>query len=258
MFRIKHGNIYDETFFAGQVEQSLRSARAVVRVVQRLFAPRSIVDVGCGLGAWLHAFSEMGIDQICGIDGDYINRQDLLIPQAKFIPQDLSQPFEIPGRYDLALSLEVAEHLSREAGARLVRILSQVAPLVMFSAAVPGQGGSYHINEQWPAYWRSLFADEGFRLFDPIRPLIRNDSSVGWWYRQNLLLFASPQGVSTHQRLGREVATGKEMEWVYISLVKKSRNLRSTLRNLPGVPWAWNHVKPWVHLKTHQISEPTN
>jgi SAM-dependent methyltransferase len=258
MFRIRPSSVYDEGFFAGHVEQSLRSARAVVPVIDRLFGPRSVVDVGCGLGAWLRAFSEVGIKQICGIDGDYVNRQNLLIPRAKFIPQDLSQPFEIPGRYDLAMSLEVAEHLSEEAGARLIHRLTQAAPLVMFSAAVPGQRGSHHINERWPAYWRSLFANQGFSLFDPIRPLIRDDSSVRWWYRQNLLLFASPEGVSGHQRLGREVAAGKEMEWVHISLVKKSRDLRSTLRSLPGVPWVWSQVKPWLRPKPHHIPEATN
>jgi hypothetical protein len=243
----KYSSVYDDAFFAEQVEQCLQSARAVVRVVHQLFTPRSVVDVGCGLGAWLRAFSEMGIDQICGIDGHYVNRQNLLIPPEKFISQDLSRPFEIPGRYDLAMCLEVAEHLSAKAGARLVQALSQAAPLVMFSAAVPGQGGSYHINEQWPAYWRSLFAAEGFRLFDPIRPLIRDEASVRWWYRQNLLLFASPEGVSAHQQL-RQVVQGKEMEWVHLSLVDKPRGLRSTLRNTPGIRWAWNFAKR-VRLK---------
>ena len=257
MFR-KKPSVYDDAFFAQQVEHSLRSARAVAPVVHRLFGARSVVDVGCGLGAWLRAFSEVGIEHICGIDGDYVNRQNLLIPSAKFIAQDLSRPFEIPGRYDLAMSLEVAEHLSGKAGARLVHTLTQAAPLVMFSAAVPGQGGSHHINEQRPAYWRSLFADEGFRLFDPIRPLIRDNRSVRWWYRQNLVLFASPEGVSAHPQLGPEVAAGEEMEWVHISLVNKPRDLRATLRNLPGVPWAWSHVKPWFRPKPHHIPEPTN
>jgi ubiquinone/menaquinone biosynthesis C-methylase UbiE len=96
MFRTKHSNVYDDAFFALQVERSLRSARVVAPVVHPLFSPRSVVDVGCGLGAWLRAFSEVGIGQICGIDGDYVNRQNLLIPRAKFITQDLSRPFEIP------------------------------------------------------------------------------------------------------------------------------------------------------------------
>jgi SAM-dependent methyltransferase len=253
--RTTNSSVYDEAFFAGQVEQCLQSARAVVRVVHRLFTPRSVVDVGCGLGAWLHAFSEMGVNEVCGIDGDYVNRRNLLIPPAKFISQDLGRPFEIPGRYDLAMCLEVAEHLSAQAGARLVQALSQAAPLVMFSAAVPGQGGLHHINEQWPAYWRALFTAEGFRLFDPIRPLIRDEASVRWWYRQNLLLFASPEGVSAHQRLRREVMPGKEMEWVHFSLVDKPRGLRSTLLKVPGIRWAWSHAKPWVRPNRPSTSQ---
>ena len=91
MFRTKYSSVYDDPFFAIQVEQSLQSARVVAPVVHRLFSPRSVVDVGCGLGAWLRAFSEEGIGQICGIDGDFVNRQNLLIPRAKFIAQDLSR-----------------------------------------------------------------------------------------------------------------------------------------------------------------------
>jgi hypothetical protein len=132
------------------------------------------------------------------------------------------------------MSLEVAEHLSGKAGARLVHTLTQAAPLVMFSAAVPQQRGSHHINEQWPGYWRSLFTDEGFRLFDPIRPLIRAtvpyNSSIG-----RICFFFSQQGVSAHPRLGPEVVAGEEMGWVHISLVTTPRDLRATLRNVPGL-----------------------
>jgi 2-polyprenyl-3-methyl-5-hydroxy-6-metoxy-1,4-benzoquinol methylase len=87
-------------------------------------------------------------NEICGVDGNHINPKDLLIPQKSFVSLDLRQPFDIPGRYDLVICLEVAEHLSPESGRYLVRALSQAAPLVFFSAAVPGQGGSYHVNEQ--------------------------------------------------------------------------------------------------------------
>jgi hypothetical protein len=97
------------------------------------------------------------------------------------------------------MSLEVAEHLSGKAGACLVHTLTQAAPLVMFSAAVPGQRGSHHINEQWPGYWRSLFTDEGFRLFNPIRPLIRAtvpyNSGIG-----RICFFLLPNRVYLHIR----------------------------------------------------------
>ena len=258
MLGTNYGNVYDQTFFAGQVQQSLGSARVVVRTLCQLFNPKSVVDVGCGRGAWLRAFTELGVHEICGIDGDYVDRKNLLIPESKFIGTSLAEPFDIWNSYDLAICLEVAEHLSGRAGARLVHTLTQAAPLVLFSAAVPGQGGSHHINEQWPSYWRSLFAAEGFKLFDPIRPLIRHDSSVQWWYRQNLLVFASPNSIGAYPQLGEEVARGSELEWIHFSLVRKSRDLRSTLRNMPGVPWTWSHLKPWVRPIIRRLQEPAN
>src|SRR5262245_16248653 len=157
MLHTKLSSVYDQRFFDGQYENSLQSARAVARVICQLFHPQSVVDVGCGLGSWLKAFIEAGAERICGIDGDCVNRDALLIPPETFVGKDLTRPFEIPGAFDLAISVEVAEHLSDEAGACLVRALSKVAPLVLFSAAIPGQGGSRHINEQWPSYWRSRF-----------------------------------------------------------------------------------------------------
>jgi hypothetical protein len=111
------------------------------------------------------------------------------------------------------------------------------------------QGGSRHIDEQWPAYRRSRFGAEGLKLFDPIRPMIRNDTSMQWWYRQNLLVFASPEGIRAHPQLGPEVAAGVEMGWVYVAMAEKRRDLRGTLRNMPRVPWAWSYLKPWLSPK---------
>ena len=255
MLRTNHGSIYDESFFEEHIYQSLQSARAVSRIICRLFDPQSVVDVGCGLGAWLRAFGELGVEQICGIDGSYVNRDKLLIPDANFVSTEVDSQFDIAGRYDLAMCLEVAEHLPPKAGVRLVHSLTQASPLVLFSAALPGQGGSHHINEQWPSYWRSLFAVEGFRLFDPIRPLIRDDSSVRWWYRQNLLLFASPKSIAAYPELGQELPAGGEIEWVHISVLRKPFDLRSTLRGMPGVRWTWSHLKPWVRPRTRHIHQ---
>ena len=150
-------SVYDQGFFAAQGEQSLRSARVVAGAICQLFSPKSVVDVGCGRGGWLRAFTELGVHDICGIDGDYVDRKNLLIPESSFVAENLTKRFDIWKSYDLAMCLEVAEHLPASAGARLVHTLTQAAPLVLFSAAVPGQGGSHHINEQWPGY---LFGQE--------------------------------------------------------------------------------------------------
>ena len=184
---------YQPEFYDAVTEGSINSARAVVpRVLQLLgdSPPESIVDVGCGAAAWLSIFREHGVKTVVGLDGDYVPRSSLRIEPECFRAVDLTKPFTIERRFDLAMSLEVAEHLPHASAEDFVASLCRLASLVLFSAAVPGQGGTNHINEQWPWYWRHWFGKQGFRMFDPIRPLIFHDRRVEWWYRQNLYLFA--------------------------------------------------------------------
>jgi hypothetical protein len=91
----------------------------------------------------------------------------------------------------LALSLEVAEHLPPESANSFVASLVQLAPAVLFSAAVPGQGGVQHINEQWQSFWARCFERQGYRTVDILRPRIWADSRVAFYYRQNALLYVA-------------------------------------------------------------------
>src|SRR5262245_11052980 len=129
----------------------------------------SVVDVGCGRGAWLRAFRENGVEVIAGMDGDHIATSKLLIEPLSFRCVDLTKPLRSTEKYDLAVCLEVVEHLPSTAGRSLIASLTSVAPLVLFSAAIPGQRGTGHINEQWPPYWQSIFAGHGYVRLDPIR-----------------------------------------------------------------------------------------
>jgi hypothetical protein len=125
----------------------------------------------------------------------------LEIPARDFIRADLSAPLNLGRRFDLAISLEVAEHLPPEAAEGFVKTLTSAAPIVAFSAAVPGQTGVNHLNEQWPAYWAGLFARFGYEAIDCLRPVIWDDEEIEWWYAQNLLLFAEPAGVEANAAL---------------------------------------------------------
>lgn len=183
---------YTTEFFDEQRAASVTSARHVVPIVVDLIGPRSVVDVGCGIGGWLSVFAEHDILDSIGIDGDYVDRSELLIPAARFLGRDLAEPVELDRRFDLALSLEVAEHLPEASAGLFVRSLTQLAPTVLFSAAVPGQGGIHHVNEQWPSYWASRFAEHDFVAIDALRPRVWNNKAVAWWYAQNMLLFVSP------------------------------------------------------------------
>ena len=183
--------LYNDSFFADVDRGSARSAAIVVPMIERLFVPwcpdRRLVDVGCGTGAWSAVWQGLGWS-ILGIDGDYAAPW-LAKQKMRFHAQDLTQPVVIEEKFDLALCLEVAEHLPRNAAVTLVQSLCRLSPIVVFSAAQPGQGGTGHINEQPLNFWRDLFQDQGFDCFDPVRPMIRGDQKICPWYRYNLLIF---------------------------------------------------------------------
>lgn len=179
---------YDASFFAGQSGGSYASARVVLGEVQRLLPFRSACDVGCGAGTWLRALAEMGVEDLMGLDGAYA-RSSLQVPAERFRATDLAAPFTVERGFDLALSLEVAEHLPPRRAESFVEDLVRLAPAVLFSAAVPGQGGTQHLNERWQDYWVELFARHGYAAHDVIRPRIWNEAVVEPWYRQNTLLF---------------------------------------------------------------------
>lgn len=227
-------DIYSKDFFAAQFTGALESARVVVPLVCNLIHPQRVIDVGCGRGAWLRAFYENGADFIRGFDGDYVDRASLLIPQESFISADLARLTSLSGNYDLAVCLEVLEHLSAKSGSDLVVALTASAPVVLFSAAMPGQGGTGHVNEQWPEYWHKLFSDRGFRLLDPIRPLIRDNQRVKFWYRQNILLFASQKAIADNAALKTELEREPQaaVEWVHVSMVRKKRTAKTLLHAL--------------------------
>jgi SAM-dependent methyltransferase len=183
---------YSSVFFKHQQAGSARSAEVVVPIVNAHFHPRSVVDVGCGVGGWLKAFSDAGANDILGLDGPYVDPQFLKIPRESFRAADLTKLRELERRFDLACSLEVAEHLPEECARQFVALLVKAAPVVMFSAAVPYQGGTDHINEQWQSYWCALFEMHGYVAVDCVRPQIFGDARVDWWYRQNILIYCEP------------------------------------------------------------------
>ena len=186
---------YDEEFFATKGAGARASARAVMPCLLELTSPRSVVDVGCGTGTWLSVARELGIDDVLGLDGEWVHAEALEIPADRFRAVDLAAAPALARRFDLALSLEVAEHLASAAAERFVGLLVATAPLVAFSAAIPGQGGNGHLNEQWPRYWAERFAAHGYEVVDCLREPLWEDERVEWWYRQNLLLFGAPDAL---------------------------------------------------------------
>lgn len=181
--------IYGKRFFEEQSEGSIRSAEIIVPRVLSLFSVSSVVDIGCGVGGWLSVFEKNGIHDYIGIDGDYISREALKIPAERFQPEDLVSLKNVGRKFDLACSLEVAEHLPEQVAEQFVEALVGAAPVILFSAAIPNQGGTNHINEQWQSYWFELFLHHNYHAFDCIRPSVYGDEQVKWWYRQNCIIY---------------------------------------------------------------------
>jgi hypothetical protein len=130
------------------------------------------------------------VRDLLGVEGGWALKAKLAIAREKLLVHDLGTPLKLERRYDLALSLEVAEHLPASQAQAFVQTLCEAADRVVFSAAIPGQGGRHHVNERWPFYWSELFDGFGYECYDLLRPKIWNNPGVLWYYAQNCLIFA--------------------------------------------------------------------
>jgi SAM-dependent methyltransferase len=229
---------YSCDFFQSHRDGAWRSARATVPLILDLLVVQSVIDVGCGQGTWLAVFHECSVTNICGIDGDYIDHERLEIPAECFIAHDLQQPLRVSRQFDLAMSLEVAEHLPPESADSIVTSLVQLAPVVLFSAAAPFQGGTHHVNEQWPAYWAERFAAHDYLPIDCLRRKLWNRDDVEWWYAQNMFLYAKRAFLEDHDVLLREhqacpmalslVHPRRYLEWVEWGIAQSQRTFEQT------------------------------
>lgn len=170
---------------------NLKDASLIVPAIMDLINPKSVVDIGCGLGTFLNIFKRHGVNQVLGVDGKWVNK-DLLfsyINPAEFLEWNLEEAIKLEQKYDLVVSLEVAEHLSPKAANTFIKNLVNAGDVILFSAAIPNQGGQNHINEQWLTYWEEKFNQHEFILHDVIRPIFWENEDLFIWYKQNMVLF---------------------------------------------------------------------
>jgi len=174
-----------------EVTHNLVSPSIIVPLLIDFIQPASVVDVGCGIGTFLNQFKENGIENLLGFDGEWLNI-DLLekyIDKSKVQIVDLQNTISIDRKFDLAISLEVAEHVEGKYADIFVENLIKLSDVIVFSAAFPGQGGQNHVNEQWPDYWINKFKNHNYQVFDVLRSIFWDDERIDLWYRQNTFLF---------------------------------------------------------------------
>jgi SAM-dependent methyltransferase len=201
---MQNSQSYNRDFYRAHESGSRQSAKEIVPLVLELIRPGSVVDVGSGTGTWLSVFKESGITDFLGVDGDWVDRDALEIPEDSFLSCDFTKPFRIERQFDLVVSLEVAEHLPLECAETFVESLINLGDVILFSAAIPCQGGTDHFNEQWPDYWANLFEQKGYITSDCIRDKVWQNDLVEWWYAQNTLVFIKRNSLEKYPLLKKE------------------------------------------------------
>lgn len=191
----------DARFFQQRDDFTRAAAERIVPLLLELYSPKSVIDLGCGVGTWLSVFQGHGVHEVHGIDGWEVDTSLLQIAPKDFEKHDLSHKMAVGRHYDLAISLEVAEHLPPRSAGDFVKTLVDLAPVVLFSAAIPNQGGINHVNEQWPQYWAEMFAGHNYVAIDTLRRQIWRDDSIKGWYRQNIFMFSRLDILEGHPAL---------------------------------------------------------
>jgi SAM-dependent methyltransferase len=229
---------YSEKFYEEMETTSVTSAEVIVPIVMDLVSPKSVIDVGCAEGRWLSVFSKAGA-KIFGIDGSWVKPERLVIPKEQFQSVNLEKPFRVDRSADLAMTLEVAEHLPDSSADGFIESLVKLAPVILFSAAIPMQGGSHHINEQWPDYWARKFSKHGYIPADCVRRRIWDDKRVSFFYAQNIFIYAKESELKKYPKLQAEIYAGNDRTlslvhpYLYEYYAKRWRMLVPFLGKLP-------------------------
>lgn len=186
---------YTDTFYSERHNNTIKAAKAVIKTVMKILPTiNSVVDFGCGVGSWLYVFkNHHNIPEIIGLDGDWVPNKQLVIDKNEFIETNMENTVNLNKRFDLAISLEVAEHISQKNASIFVKNIITHSDMIIFSAAIPFQGGSNHINEQWQSYWSDMFEAYGYRAIDIIKPAIWNNDEIPYYYKQNIVLYVNKE-----------------------------------------------------------------
>lgn len=234
---------YNPDFYKTTHRISSKDAREIVPILLNKLSAKSVIDVGCGTGAWLNAFVDAGLDDICGIEGEWAPTDFLRFSPDNIIRADLVDPPTAHRKFDLVVSIEVAEHLPESSADNFVELLADLGDQIVFSAAIPGQGGNAHVNEQWPDYWHEKFAKHGFAICD-IRQDFWENKNIDPCIRQNLFILLrhpsgkTPAGYKSPPRMVHPELYSFALEKLgWTSVLQQHMTLRKAVKMMPSLFW---------------------
>lgn len=239
---------YNQAYYQGIAPGSAASAEEVIPVVCSFIKPRSVVDVGCGVATWLAVWEQNGVRDYLGLDGYYVKQDQLHIPVEKFKACNLEEEILIDRKFNLVTSLEVAEHIRPQYAARFVASLCRLSDVVLFSAAIPGQGGVLHYNEQYPQYWADLFAQQGFTGYDCLRRRLWTNNHIDTCYRQNLFFFVKDE--VKHEYIEITQHEGPLLPLVHPDHFAQKERVIASYKKIVSTPFhaGWHFLKSFGRL----------
>lgn len=180
----------ERKFEHSEVYFNTKDASIIVPEIIKIVKPKSVVDVGCGIGTWLSVFKDHGVTDVLGIDGKWTEENLVYkhLERKEYLQTDLEKDIHIGRKYDLVCCLEVAEHISEKSSDIFIESLTSLGNVILFSAAIPYQTGYEHVNLQWPSYWQEKFEKKGFKMLDILRYRFWDDENIFFWYKQNMFL----------------------------------------------------------------------
>lgn len=261
---IDYNKLYDKDFYGKLSAGMSRSAVIILGYIYSIYNPKSVIDIGCGHGAWLSAAESFGATTLRGFDGNWVKAEDLFSNNIDFVPVNLSDSLPIVNeKYDICISLEVAEHLPEGQAESFVDMLCQSSDTILFGAAIKYQGGTNHINEQWQTYWIKLFRSRGYECIDCIRGAIWNNTSVEWWYKQNTFLFIGPNNTNISANELKELEEPIFDVAHPINYENKVQNYQNTINyyhsyyqnmiNYPTLRFCALCIQRWFNIKIRRI-----
>lgn len=187
---------YNHIFYQNRNQETYHSAKTILSIIFELIPQiQSVLDVGCGVGTWLKVSKELGASSCFGYEGEWFDKKNLVVEE-EFVSLVNFEKLQINKTVDLLINLEVAEHLNEKCAEAFIGELVKASSYILFSAAIKGQGGNHHYNEQWQSYWMSLFEKFGFVAIDCIRPKIWEDKNIPFWYKQNIFFYVKKGDVA--------------------------------------------------------------
>ena len=184
---------YTQEYYQKHLSGAITSAQVILSIISSFYIPSTVLDLGCGVGAWLNVAKKIFNSKVLGVDQHNFSDMNMLILPDEYIVHNLEKPFFLKCKFDLAISLEVAEHIDGKYADIIIESLCNHSDAILFSAALPMQGGTGHINEKPCSYWAERFAQFDYSPLDCLRPQIWDNSDVEVWYKNNSILFVSQE-----------------------------------------------------------------